>query len=296
MFSGGRLMYEDSAHWIMNGRASTFVPVLGILALAIGMVIWVWVGFHPPAQELAHSDTQSAAEKWLVANVPPESRVAADTFVASDLVRAGLTRPQPVDYIQICSSDGSLRFCSWRDVDYLVSTPLTRSDSTILSPLKQALASSIAVAIFGKGPRRIEVRQILPPGIGVGDVRRWRSADEQARQWAEAALLHNRRVQVAVPAARVLEAGGLDLRAATVLALMADQGLLQVDAIDSDPAETAAGLPARTVEITVRQRTLVADTVRNLPTDYRPRLVQTLGPTRSQLTWPIAAAPVMPAT
>jgi hypothetical protein len=289
-------MYANSAHLqVMNGRASTILPLLGILALAIGMVIWVWVGFHPPAPELAHSDEQTAAEKWLAANVPYKSRVTADIFVTSDLVRAGRIRPEPVDYIQICSSvDGSLPFGSWRDFDYLVSTPTARFDSTILPPLKQALTSSIAVAIFGSGSHRVEVRQILPRGIDGVDVRR--SADGQARQRAESALLHNRRVQVDLAAVRVLEAGGLDLRAATVLALLADQALVQVNAIDSDPAETAAGLPARTVEITVTQPTLVADTVRSLPTDYRPKLVSKLGPTRSQLVWPIAVAPVLPAT
>jgi len=289
-------MYEDWAHLrIMNGRASTVLPLLGIVALAIGMVIWVWVGFHPPAPELAHSDEQTAAEKWLAANVPYESRVTADAFVTSDLVRAGRVRPEPVDYIRICSSvDGSLPFGSWRDFDYLVSTASTRVDSAILPPLEQALRSSIAVAIFGSGSHRVEVRQILPRGIDGVDVRR--SADAQARRRAEAALLHNRRVLVDLAAVGVLEAGGLDLRAATVLALMADRELLRVDAIDSDPAETAARLPARTVEITVTQPTLVADTVRGLPTDYRPQLVRTLGPMRSQLVWPIAVAPVLPVT
>jgi hypothetical protein len=183
---------------------------------------------------------------------------------------------------------------SWRDFDYLVSTASTRFDSAILPLLEQALRSSIPVAIFGDGPDRVEVRQILPRGTDGVDVRR--SADQQARQRAEAALLHNRRVQVDLAAVRVLEAGGLDLRAATVLALMADRELLQVDAIDSDPAEAAAGLPARTVEITVTPPALVADTVDSLPTDFRPQLVRKLGPTRSQLVWPIAAAPVLPVT
>jgi hypothetical protein len=289
-------VYGNSAHLgAINGRASSILPFLGIVAIAIGMVIWVWVGFHPPASVLARPDEQTTAEKWLAANVPYGSRVTADPIVTSDLVRAGLTRPEPVAYIQICSSvDGSPQLGTWRDFDYLVSTPTTRFDSTILPPLEQALTSSIAVAIFGSGPHRVEVRQILPGGIDGVDVRR--SADEQVRQRAEAALLHNRRVQVALPAVRVLEAGGLDLRAATVLALMADQASLLINAIDSNPAETAAGLPARTVEITVTQPTLVADTVRSLPTDYRPQLVRKLGPTRRQLVWPIAVAPVLPVT
>jgi hypothetical protein len=108
--------------------------------------------------------------------------------------------------------------------------------------------------------------------------------------------VYKSQVQVDRAAVGMLEAGGLDLRAATVLALMADRELLQVDAIDADPAETAAHLPARTVEITVTQPTLVADRVRSLPTDYRPQLVRKLGPTRSQLVWPIAVAPVLPVT
>jgi len=289
-------MYEESAHLRITSKPpSTVLPLLAVVALAIGMVIWVWVRFHPTAPQLAQSGKQIAAEKWLAANLPPESRVTADSSVTSDLLHAGLAVPETVDYNLICSSvGGSPFFGSWHDFDYLVSTPRTRFDSTILPPLKQALTSSIAVAIFGDGPHRIEVRQILPRGIDGVDVRR--SADEQARQRAEAALLQNRQVQVALPALRVLEAGGLDLRAATVLALMADQALLQVNAIDSDPAETAAGLPARRLEVTVTQQTLVADTVRSLPPEYRPQLVQKLGPTRSRLVWPIAVAPVLPVT
>jgi hypothetical protein len=287
-------MYGNVAHLrIMNGPAGSILPFLGIVAIAIGMVLWVRVGFHPPAMELRRLDEQIVAEKWLVANLPSDARVTADSTVTSDLVRAGFTRRPPVAYIQI-DVGGLPQGGSWRDFDYLVSTASTRVDSAILPLLEQALRSSIPVAIFGDGSDRVEVRQILPRGTDGVDVRR--SADQQARQRAEAALLHNRRVQVDLAAVGVLEAGGLDLRAATVLALMADRELLQVDAIDSDPAETAAHLPARTVEITVTQPTLVADTVRSLPTDYRPQLVRKLGPTRSQLVWPIAVAPVLPVT
>jgi len=287
-------MYGNVAHLrIMNGPAGSILPFLGIVVIAIGMVLWVWVGFHPQVTELRRLGEQVAAEKWMVANVASDARVTADSSVTSDLVRAGFTRRPPVAYIQI-DIGGLPQGGSWRDFDYLVSTRSTRFESAILPPLEQALRSSIAVAIFGDGPDRVEVRQILPRGIDGVDVRR--SADAQARRRAEAALLHNRRVQVDLAAVGVLEAGGLDLRAATVLAFMADRELLRVDAIDSDPAETAAGLPARTVEISVTQPTLVADTVRGLPTDYRPQLVRTLGPTRSQLVWPIAVAPVVPVT
>jgi hypothetical protein len=287
-------MYGNVAHLrITNGPAGSILPFLGIVAIAIGMVLWVWLGFHPQVTELRRSGEQIAAEKWLVANVASEARVTADSTVTSDLLRAGFTRRPPVAYLQI-DVGGLPQGGSWRDFDYLVSTASTRVDSAILPVLEQALSSSISVAIFGDGPDRVEVRQILPRGTDGVDVRR--SADQQARQRAEEALLHNRRVQVDLAAAQVLEAGGLDLRAATVLALMADQALLQVDAIDSDPAETAAGLPARTVKITVTQPTLVADTVGSLPTDFRPQLVRKLGPTRSQLVWPIAVAPVLPVT
>jgi hypothetical protein len=285
-------MYGDVAHLrITNGLVASILPFLGIVAIAIGTVLWVGVELRPP--ELRGSGEQIAAEKWLVANVASEAQVTADSTVTSDLMRAGFTRRPPVAYVQI-DVGGFPQAGSWRDFDYLVSTPSTRFDSTILPELEQALTSSVVVAVFGTGPDRVEVRQILPRGTADIDVRR--SADAQARQRAETALLHNRRVQVDLPAGRVLEAGGLDLRAATVLALMAQQALLRINAIDSDPAETAAGLPARTVEITVTQPTLVADTVRHLPTGYRPNFVRKLGPTLSQLVWPIAVAPVLPVT
>jgi hypothetical protein len=221
-------MYGDVAHLrITNGLVASILPFLGIVAIAIGTVLWVCVELRP--QELRGSGEQVAAEKWLVANVASEARVTADSIVTSDLMRAGFRRP-PVAYVQI-DVGGIPQAGSWRDFDYLVSTPSTRFDSTILPELERALTSSVVVAVFGTGPDRVEVRQILPRGTDHIDVRR--SADARARQRAETALLHNRRVQVDLLAGRVLEAGGLDLRAATVLALMAHQALLRINAIDS---------------------------------------------------------------
>lgn len=48
----------------------------------------------------------------------------------------------------------------WRDIDYVVASPTVRRDAADLPNVKQAMRHSTPVATFGKGPDRIEIRQV----------------------------------------------------------------------------------------------------------------------------------------
>jgi hypothetical protein len=276
-------------------RAKIVMPYIAVVAIAIGFVAWVWIGDRPRFIKLPSVDPTTESEFWVSANLPHDARIAADHGVTFALTRAGFSADHIARYDQIAPDvDGSPAKGGWRDFDYLVSTEVSRLDSLVMLQVQQALVSSVPVAVFGTGPHRVEVRQILPGGTAGLDARR--AVDAKARQQAETGLLGNPRLHPNAVARRVLATGGLDLRAATVLALIAEQVPVQLAAITTDPAEVAAGLPARTVEITLSVPSVVADAVRALPADYLPVNLRVLSRNRCQLVWPVGVAPVLPAT
>jgi hypothetical protein len=48
----------------------------------------------------------------------------------------------------------------WRDLDFVVASPTVRRDAVDLPNVKAAMEHSTPVATFGKGPDRIEIRQV----------------------------------------------------------------------------------------------------------------------------------------
>ena len=89
----------------------------------------------------------------------------------------------------------------------------------------------------------------------------------------------------------MLAAGGLDLRPATVLALLANSSTVELDAITVDPAEQAAGLPARAIEIRTDNATAAQAVISNLPVAYKPTGDTLLPDGAEGLVWPITPIP-----
>jgi hypothetical protein len=114
--------------------------------------------------------------------------------------------------------------------------------------------------------------------------------DLHERALAAAALLHNPRVTATAGARAALRRGQLDMRAATLLALLTARTPVRIDTITSRPPEEAAGRPARSVTLSVADPAALAATTHMLTGDYTPALVTTAsGSTR--LDWPVGLAP-----
>jgi hypothetical protein len=90
---------------------------------------------------------------------------------------------------------------------------------------------------------------------------------------------------------RPLGRGELDLRAATVLALLAAKTDVHLAKIVIDRSEAAAGRPARTLTLTLRDADALAATLHTLPAAYAPAGVRTAGAT-TRLDWSVGLAPM----
>jgi hypothetical protein len=173
---------------------------------------------------------------------------------------------------------------AWRSADYVVETPRLRAEASTSSPLRAALDSEAPVAKFGRGGDQVVVARLLPDGQTA-------EADVTDRRTAGSQLLQNPHVQISAAARGAFASGVVDLRAATLLALMAQNGDVTVRAVERVPAEDAAGLPVRQLVLSFADPSAVADVLARLPASYRPSAV-TGSNTSCRLTWPVQVPPL----
>jgi hypothetical protein len=102
------------------------------------------------------------AQTWVYHHVPRSSRLLVDDTFWVDLVQRGFAPDRVVWYYKLgTDSQVDRRYpTSWRGFDYVISTDVLRSGST--PEAHAAVLHSKAVAGFGTGSRRIEIRRIEP--------------------------------------------------------------------------------------------------------------------------------------
>jgi len=110
-----------------------------------------------------------AASKWLATEVdrPEDTRVLVDDALWLDLVHAGYEPGLGVIWFYKADLDPAVTRTmprGWRDIDYVVASPTVRRDAPDLPRVRDALNHSKAVAVFGDGEDRIEIRQIVGGG------------------------------------------------------------------------------------------------------------------------------------
>lgn len=206
------------------------------------------------------------AVSWLVSAVPHDATVAGPNAVANGLRRAGFTRITTIPAHGTVSING---------VRWLV---LTGGES---------LDRCVPVADFGGGITACW----LPPG-GVSAAREERQ-DAAARVTAGAALARNPGVSLDATTRAAVRAGRLDLRAATVLALLANATSVRVLALAADPVETAVGRPVRALAVAVGSQSALRQVLAGLPASYQPSRV-TSQATATALRWNVAVNPNPP--
>ncbi len=170
--------------------------------------------------------------------------------------------------------------------DYVVATPALRNAARTSATLKKVLTSSVPIALFGTGTQQVVVRQ-----TPVGSRRPLNAADAAARRTADRRLLVDRGIDVTGAARTVLAAGGLDIRAAAVLNLMASSAHIDILRINVSGAEHAAGLPARSIDIRTDNEVAVQAILVSLPQPFAPSTNVRQPNASDHIVWPIDLNP-----
>jgi hypothetical protein len=206
------------------------------------------------------------AARWAAANLPPGSAV-----LASNELRDLLT--------------GLRRSASCPSAGFLLADGALRSQAARERNLADCLTDSVPIARFETG---IEVRQITPDAAAAA---RARTGALDDRRRGGMGLASNPAITMPDTARRLLRAGRLDLRAAAVLAALAERHSVRIAAVVGDPAEIAAGLPARTLDLAAPGVDVLTPVLAAVTGDYRPARVIRTGAGAVRLVWSFRATP-----
>lgn len=215
---------------------------------------------------------------WARGNLPQGSHVLVDDATATLL--------GPPGGLVVMRLSGP-----WQCAGFVVVTPALRTAAGHDEPLAACVQRSLPVARFAAGTAAVDVRAVV---ADVAAATRQRAQDAAARASGGAQLAQNAAITMTPAQRQVVVAGGLDLRAETVLAQLGQRVPVTVTALVPDPAEAAAGLPARTVDVRVDPsagaavRTMLA----GLSPDFTPTAVHQIAPGTFRLRWPLQVTPV----
>jgi hypothetical protein len=187
------------------------------------------------------SAIRSRAASWVARQVSPDAIVACDPDMCAALLAQQIA---PGNLLELRSGAADPL-----GSDVLVATAAVRSQ------FGARLASVYAPAVlasFGSGRLRIDVRAVAPDGAAA--YRAELATDLSARRKAGGQLLGNPHLQVSAAARRELQAGQVDSRLLATLAALAAQEPVQVAAFADSGPGASAGVPLRSVVITVAGR------------------------------------------
>ncbi|MFF3749885.1 ArnT family glycosyltransferase [Streptomyces sp. NPDC002018] len=155
-----------------EGRESgklTVVRWTALAALAATAAVYVAPRWYEGNRTALTADANApyrAAASWMAKEVPDPSRarVLVDDALWLDLVHAGYEPGLGAIWFYKADLDPAVTETmprGWRDLDYVVASPTVRRDARDLATVRDALAHSDTVAVFGEGEDRIEIRQIV---------------------------------------------------------------------------------------------------------------------------------------
>ncbi len=155
-------------------RAVTGIRWATAAALALAALSYViphWYDGNRTAMTQDANGPYRAAASWLATEVEDKAdkRVLVDDAMWLDLVHAGYEPGLGAIWFYKADLDPAVSKTmpgGWRDVDYIVASPTVRRDAVDLPNVKAALEHSEAVAVFGTGEDRIEIREIAPTSGG----------------------------------------------------------------------------------------------------------------------------------
>lgn len=152
-----------------EGRTLTTVRWTVLVALAATAAVYVaprWYDGNRTALTADANAPYRAAASWMAKEVPDPSRarVLVDDALWLDLVHSGYEPGLGAIWFYKADLDPAVTETmpgGWRDLDYVVASPTVRRDARDLPTVRDALNHSTAVAVFGEGADRIEIRQIV---------------------------------------------------------------------------------------------------------------------------------------
>lgn len=209
---------------------------------------------------------------WVLANLPAGTVVVADPTAAS-LLQSGGYRG--------ATSDPT----ACRAGRFIFVTPALKQVAQGLPLLAGCIDHSLAVASLGAD----RVREVTPNLTGAVRARRAAVAD---RRRGGVALAGNPSITMSAATRAALRDGQLDLRGEAVLAELAAHIRLRLRAVAGAQAEIRAGMPARTVKISVPHPAVIHPLLTHVAADYRPSKIVRTTPHIIRLTWPFRAGPL----
>ena len=280
---------DDTAALASASRGTRRAVVAVVAACAAAVLVAVGAGLYittrgssphraPPPGLVAVNTPVRQAEAWIKANLSRDAPLSAEASVAAALGRDGFSAAHAFPAVG-----------PWYADRFLVSSPAIRTDVTLGLAASAARISSVPVAVFGPVAGRVEVRLIVAGSASGLEARMAR--DVHDRLGAGRALLANPRVTTDPGPHAVLRGGRLDMRAATVLALLATNADIHVTRLALDKPEAAAGRPVRTVTLSLRNTSALAQVLRMLPHAYAPSGVSAPVGGSCELTWSVGLAP-----
>ena len=229
---------------------------------------------HSAQQDAAGSAAVALATAWAASTLPAGSVLIADQPLRDALLGQGLPAGSLLDP---ANAGGSLPA---RPAGFVFATESLRLAAQAGNPpAATLLARSQPVAVFGTGAGQIQVRQLLPAGTA--------TADRATRTMAGRSLLSNPAIGVDPSLTQQLAAGQLDLRAASLLAVLAARGPIRLNSLPQDASEAAAGAPIRVVWLAIDSTTnpRLAQLIDSLPAAYQPVRSTRLPDGRYALEW-----------
>ncbi|MFJ4919744.1 ArnT family glycosyltransferase [Streptomyces sp. NPDC088725] len=155
-----------------EGRVLTAVRWTALAALVAGAAVYTLPRWYDGDRTALTADANApyrAAASWMATEVPDpaSSRVLVDDGLWLDLVHDGYEPGLGAIWFYKADLDPAVTKTmpgGWRDLDYVVASPTVRRDARDLPNVRDALAHSKPVAVFGDGEDRIEIRRIVGGG------------------------------------------------------------------------------------------------------------------------------------
>jgi hypothetical protein len=180
-----------------------------------------------------HAREQAAA--WVVGQVSPAASVACDRAMCRTLAARGFPGSSLIPLLPGGASGlGS---------GVLIDTQAARD----MLGSRLAASAPVAIAGFGAGGQRVEIRVVSPPGASA--YRSALTADVAARSAAGAELLHGHRVEAPGTARRQLVTGEVDSRLLDTIAGLAAKQRVSIVAFGDLPPGASPGVALRSVEL-----------------------------------------------
>jgi 4-amino-4-deoxy-L-arabinose transferase-like glycosyltransferase len=166
---GGRYLFAEHRSTWAYGREARRVLAIACAVAAVAFVVPRWYDGDRTAMTARANQHYAAAVAWIDRSIdnPGETQIVVDDAVWLDLVEAGF-EPQfgSVWFYKLDLDSAVMKQFprGWRDMDYIVSSPIVRQNRDTLATVDTLLTRSTVVKAFGTGDDRIEIRRITQEG------------------------------------------------------------------------------------------------------------------------------------